>query len=136
MPRRIYVDSCVLMAAFRGGEDEIGTLALKELNRSDAIFLYSRISELETIPQPTRNRRAREMEFFRTYFDSAERVECNSRAMKIAMDDACKTGMQAADALHVGCAALGEADELVTSESSTKPLLKATAVKVRSIRAT
>ena len=51
-----------------------------------------------------------------------------------ALEDACKHGMSAADALHVGCAVVGKADELVTAELSTNPFMQTTLVAIRTIR--
>lgn len=130
----MYLDTCVLRLAYEGQEDDVSKRAMEELNREDATFLYSRISELELLPNPTRNKRASEVEYFTTYFQSAEYVECTQESMRVALEDACRVGMAAADALHVGCAATGNADELVTAESVDKALPKATVVTVRSIR--
>lgn len=134
MPReRVYIDSGILILASQSAEGEIADRAIAELDR-DVDFLYSSIVELETLPQPTINNRPEQVRMLREFFEAAERIACDEEAQEIAMREACKKpGLDGADALHVGCAIKGCADELVTKEKAKRTLPQATGIKVRTI---
>lgn len=132
MSRR-YLDTCVLRLAYEAKEDERTRRALEELNNDEAVFLYSRALELELLPMPTKNKRQGELDFYMGYFESAEYIECTEEALQVALDEGCRHGMHAIDAMHVGIAKVGAADEFVTAERPTKPPVQATTVTVRSI---
>ena len=131
---RVYVDTCVLRIAWEAQETELSERAIAEISKSDVTYLYSRILELELLPQPIRNRQDGEAAFYRQFFDICEFVPCTPAVTDLALEDACRVGMSCADALHAACAREGRADELVTAEGPTKPLPKATIVAVRTIR--
>ncbi len=132
MPRR-YLDTCVLRLIYAAKEDERTIRALEELNSEDTVFLYSRVLELELLPKPTKNKQQGEIDFYLDFFGSAEYIEMTEAALQIALDEGCQHGMGGVDAMHVGLATVGRADELVTAEGPTKPMVQATSVPVRSI---
>lgn len=138
--RRIYVDACVLMLAANATEEDIAQRALECLNSDDVDYLYSSIVELELIPRPTHNKRTTELEFFQTFFAGAERVVCSESEQQQALAMMCtKNGLQVLDAIHLSCAVSAGADELVTAEGPTKPMVDepptgVSRTKVRSIR--
>jgi len=109
-------------------------LAIKELDR-EAVFLSSKIVELETLPQPVVNNFPKQVDFLRKFFAQAELIECTSEIQESALTEACKgaAALTAADALHVACAMAGGATELVCAELPEKPLPKAVGVPVRSL---
>ena len=130
---RIYIDSGILILASQAQEGDIAERAIQELDR-DAVFLYSSIVELETVPQPTINNRPEQVAMLNDFFARAERIECGPQAQAVAFREACKKpGLDAADALHVGCAIVGEAEELVTREKPARTLPQATGIRVRTI---
>ena len=136
--RRIYLDTGILILASRatdqGVHGELTRRALDELNQDEVDFLYSRIVELETLPQPTVHKYSNQIGFLKDYFRNAELVICDATAQNLALQEACKgVGLRAADALHVACAVIGKADELVTAEKPSETLPKATALPVRTI---
>lgn len=133
MPR-IYLDTCVLRLACEAKEDDERTRRARlELDRENATFLYSKVLELELLPMPVRNKQLGQVAYLREYFDSAEYIPCTEEALEIAMTQGCEFGMSCADAMHVGLAMVGTADELVTAEGATKPMMQITSVPVRSI---
>lgn len=134
MPKpRVYIDSGVLILASQAQETEIADRALDELDR-DVDFLFSRIVELETLPQPTIHNRTEQVAMLNDFFAQAERIACGQEVQDKALEAACKTpGQSAADALHIGCAIVGSADELVTHEGPAKTLPQATGILVRTI---
>jgi predicted nucleic acid-binding protein len=132
---RVYVDSGILILASKAKEDEITKRALEELERDDVDFLFSRIVELETIPQPTRNSQySHQLVLLMEFFNTSQRVPCNDASQQIAIKEASKgSGLKPADALHVGSAVLASADYILTTESLTLQLGQCQAIEVRSI---
>lgn len=120
--RTVYVDTCVLMLAFKAAEDSVSLRALQELDREDVQYLYSPIVQLECIPLPTKNRQAEEVQFYSEFFAAAARIPCDEDAQQRAMELGCLHGLSAPDALHTGCAVIAKADEFVTAEGLTKGL--------------
>jgi hypothetical protein len=49
------------------------------------------------------------------------------------MEEACKIGLNALDAIHIACAVFGGAEEIVTSEKPTMPMHRTSLVRVVSI---
>ena len=133
--RRVYVDSCVLMVAFKAEEAELSDAALALLDDANMEHLYSRITELEVLPKPAFYRNDEECEFYRTFFDAAVRVPCTEAVVDEALLVGTRNGLSAGDALHVACAIAAGADELVTSEKITKlPSAPNPGVSIRTLR--
>lgn len=139
MPKkRVYVDSGVLIAAFKAAEPEASDAALAVLDDPANELLYSRIVELEIVPKPTFQRKFDECAFYKEVFASATLVPCSEQTIERALALACLNNLGAGDALHVACAMDGCADELVTFEKSTKSLPSAPnpGVAIRSLNPT
>ncbi len=133
--RRVYVDSCVLMAAFKGLEPELVFSALALLEDADTECLYSRITELEVMPKAVFHKRVEEQEFYRNFFEAAVLVPCTQAIVDDALERAQRNGLGAGDALHVACAVAAGADELVTSEKMTKlPSAPEPGIPIRTLR--
>lgn len=135
MKRRVYVDSCVLIVAFKAEEAELSDAAIALLDDPDTEHLYSRITELEVVSKPAFYKNDDECEFYRTFFDSAVRVPCTETIVDDALDVGMRNGLGAGDALHVACAVAAGADELITSEKKTKlPSAPDPGVLIRTLR--
>lgn len=133
--RRVYVDSCVLMAAFKGQEPEIVNAALALLEDADTERMYSRITELEVMPKAVFNKQVEEQAFYRSFFEAAVQVPCTEAIVDDALDRGQRNGLGAGDALHVACAVAAGADELVTSEKMTKlPSAPEPGIPIRTLR--
>lgn len=133
--RRVYVDSCVLMVAFKAQEPVLSDAALELLDDPDTEHLYSRITELEVMPKPAFHRKDDEYEFYRAFFESSVRVPCTEDIVDNALDVGMRNGLGAGDSLHVACAVAAGADELVTSEKKTKlPNAPDPGVPIRTLR--
>lgn len=133
--KRVYIDSCVLMIAFKAQEPEISDAAFKLLDDPEVAHLFSRITELELLPMPAFNRRSRECEFYQTFFNSAERVPCTEATIESALDVAVRNGLTLGDALHVACAISANAQELVTAEKRTRlPNAPDAGILIRTLR--
>lgn len=136
---RVYVDSGVLMLAATAREPEIAERALRELDRQGVVFLFSSLVELETLPQPTHNRRDLEKQFYLDFFAESERVECSETEQQEALRLMCaKNGLKCIDALHVACAVGANATELITAEGVSTSLttldVAALGLEIRSLR--
>lgn len=133
MPRLIYVDSGVLLAAARG-TDEVARQAFAVLDDPDARFASSIFVRLEVLPKAIYNRRAAEAQFYETYFAAANAwAEVTPPFVQLAFDLATTFGLSAMDALHVAAAISVGADELVTSERASSPLLRVRMLPIRTI---
>ena len=133
--RRVYVDSCVLIAAFKAIQNEVADVALEALDDAGAEYLYSPITELEVLPKAAFNKRTNEYAFYRAFFASAVRVPCSEAIISDALTLGERNGLGACDALHVTCAVAASADELITSEKKTRlPSALEPGIPIRTLR--
>lgn len=133
MPRLIYVDSGVLLAASRGA-GEIAQVALAVLDDPDARFASSIFVRLEVLPKAIHNRRVAEAQFYETSFAATVAwAEPTPQFGQVAFEIAATFGLSAMDALHVAAAIAVGADELVTSERPSSPLLGVRMLPIRTI---
>lgn len=128
-----YLDSGVLIFAAKGTA-AAAALALPFIQDPDREFVTSDYVRLEVIPKAKWMRNEAEVEFYETFFELNPRTIPTSPALlELAMDEACKIGLNALDAVHIACAVFGGAEELVTSEKVTKPMHRTGLVRVISI---
>ncbi|MBI3461835.1 MAG: PIN domain-containing protein [Planctomycetes bacterium] len=135
MPKRIrtFVDSGVLLYAARGNEQLAGR-ALQVLDDPDRTHVTSEFVRLEVLPKPLFHRQAAEAEFYLKFFENADRlIRATSALVAEAQAEAERSGLSAIDALHVAAARRGRCDELVTTETTTKPLFRVTGIRIVSI---
>jgi hypothetical protein len=131
---RTFIDSGVLIAAARG-TDEVSKMAFEILDDPDRVFITSDFVRLEVLPKSVFYDKADEADFYRAFFDGAtETVESSHDLVSEAQSEAEKTGLSAVDALHVAAARVGQTEQLVTTEKSTKPLFRVAGMDVKSIR--
>lgn len=130
---RTYVDSSVLIEAYRG-TDPLAVPALAVLYDPSRTFLTSDFVRLEVLPKPTYYRRTNEVAFYARFFRAAARSVAITRSLvSLALQRAETFGLSAVDALHVAAAETVRADELVTSEKPTSPLMRVTAIRIVSL---
>jgi hypothetical protein len=128
-----YVDSGVLIFAAKGTTDA-AALALPFLSDPDREFVTSEYVRLEVLPKPTCFHNDAEVEFYNTFFSLNTRTIPTSVALlELAMEEACRNGLNALDAIHIACAVFGGAEEIVTSEKTSKPMHRTRLVRVVSI---
>jgi predicted nucleic acid-binding protein len=121
------------MFAARGTPDA-AALALPFLQDATREFITSEYVRLEVLPKPTYFHNEVEKEFYDAFFRINTRTIPTSKPLiELAMDEACNIGLSALDAIHIACAVFGGAEEIVTSEKSTKPIHRTQLVKVVSI---
>jgi predicted nucleic acid-binding protein len=98
-----YVDSGVLIFAARGTA-EAAALALPFLRDPTREFVTSEYVRLEVLPKPTYFQRQDEVDFYNAFFALNQRtIPTSSALLELAMQEACKVGLSAIDALHVAC---------------------------------
>ncbi len=132
-PRVAYLDSGVLINAFRG-VSEISLKATQVLDDSTRTFATSLFVQLETQPKATYNKQLAEVEFYETFFDAVTIWATNlNTIVKIADGIAKVYGLAAMDALHIAAAISINADEFVTTEKTNKPMHRVTEISVVSI---
>jgi len=131
---RTFLDAGVLIAAFRAS-GPLAAPAAATLNDANREFVTSEFVRLEVLPKPTYLKRASEVAFQDTFFAACVlSVPITVAMAQLAMQRAKMFGLSAVDALHVAAAEIAGADELVTSERPTSPLLRVDTVRVVSCR--
>jgi hypothetical protein len=123
----------VLIFAARG-TTEAAALALPFLPDPEREFVTSEYVRLEVLPKPICFRNEAETEFYNAFFRLNSRTIPTSVALlTLAMEEACRLGLSALDAIHIACAVFGGAEEIVTSEKVDKPMHRTRLVRVVSI---
>ena len=131
--KRTYIDSGVLIAAIRG-VDPIAQKALEILDDPDREFVSSMFVKLEVLPKAVYHKQNIEQEFYTTFFENvAQWADNYEKTIQAAYQEACNTGINALDALHVAAAISLNTDELITTERPVKPIHRTTSVKVVSL---
>ncbi len=131
---RTYIDSGVLIWAARGVGD-LALRAMRILDDPERSFASSSFVKLETLPKSANFNRRREVELYESYFENCvEWAYMTESLAHAALDEARHHGLAAMDALHIVSAWIAEADEMVTSEKSTKPIHRTDRVRVVSLR--
>ena len=131
--RKTYVDSGVLIAAFRGQGDPTAR-AMQILDDPTREFASSIYVKLETLPKAIYHNNVNEISFYQSFFQSVRQwADQLDIIAETAFTQASEFGLKAMDALHIAAAMSIDADEFVTTERSTKPIHRVTAVNVVSL---
>lgn len=133
MPKRTYIDTCLLIAAFKGDE-ELGLRALSVLDDPERALVVSDAVRLEALPKARYHKRQEEVAFYEAVFDKAENVAWDHGALQQAQSIAETHGIAAMDAIHVAHAIAAGVDEFVSAEKPTKPMFRVPSLAMRSIR--
>jgi predicted nucleic acid-binding protein len=130
---RTFIDSGVLIAAARNS-GPVSDRALEVLEDENREFISNIFVRLEVLPKSVCYRKVTEAEFYRAFFDS---VEYWARDLEGLVEEAYRVasqyGLSAIDAIHVASAILTGADEMITTERSTKPMHQVKGINVISI---
>lgn len=132
MAKRTYLDSGVLIAAITRNDD-VGIRAMEVLDDPNRQLLVSDAVMLEVMPNAIYNKAHGEIEFYEAVFEKAEKLPWNILLLYGAADIAKQYGIGAMDAIHVAYALNLNADELVTTEKSTKPMFRVSEITMVSI---
>jgi predicted nucleic acid-binding protein len=88
------------------------------------------------LPKATFNKQQDETEFYETFYRlvlSSTGQPTSEQIMQDAYQIACTYGLAAMDAIHVAAALQIKADELITTEKSTKPMHRVREIQIISI---
>lgn len=133
MATRTFLDAGVLISAFRG-TGALAIAARDALDDAGREFVASDILRLELVPKPHYNAQTVESQFYEAYFAAVvEIVETTPKLVQMAETEAKRSGLSAADALHVVAARQARAIEFLTSERDTKPLFRSAGIKIVSL---
>lgn len=133
MAVRTYIDSGVLISALRG-EEEISTVAISFLNDPLREYVTSDYVKIELLPKCIFHKNLEEQQFYEEFFNSSTTHVPNSDALlELAIEEGGKTGISGIDAIHVACAIVAEAQELITAERASKSIHRANGIRVISI---
>lgn len=130
---RTFVDASILIAAARGQAPQ-AQKAMEILDDPAREFVSSDFVKLEVLPMPVYHGLVDEVAFYQAFFDSvAQWASVSDTLSAAALEEACRTGMHALDALHVAAAVAANAAELVTAESPVKPMHRTKSLRVLTI---
>ena len=135
---RTFLDSNVLMSAFKG-QEEISRRAFEVLGDGQRVFVGSDFLRLELLPKAEYHGNADEVAFYEAYFASVvEVIETTPGRVSEASELARRYGLSGPDSLLARAAIAGGAREFVTAERASKPLFRIPVgdLMVRSIRPT
>lgn len=127
-----FIDAGVLITAARGAGAK-ALAAFSVLDDPDREFASGLFVRLEVLPKAVYNRQQAEENFYRTYFAAVSRWADPLSILNDALDVASTYGLSALDGLHVVAALAVGADELVTTEGTTKPMHRAAALKITAV---
>lgn len=133
MPKRTYIDACLLIAAFRG-KDELGQRAMEILDDPERALIVSDAVWLEVMPKARFHKQVEEVAFYEAIFEQAEKLEWNVETLYHAQGLAETHGIAAMDAIHVATALDAKVEEFITAEKSTKPMFCVQSINIWSIR--
>jgi len=128
-----YIDSGVLIAASRGDNilSQNAFLAITDPNRLYASSVFVRLELLSTSPNL---RCIEQSELYEVFFKTVTYwAEDFSRIAQLACEQSECYGLGAMDSLHIAAAITVGATELITTQSSDKPIHKTQKIRVASI---
>jgi len=128
-PTRTFLDSGVLIAAYRGSPS-IEAPAISILDDPNRVFLSSPFIRHEISPKALYNRRPDEYRFYQNYFRRAVFCDDLKSILSHAGKESAKSGVSAMDSLHIAAAYLLGADEFFTSEKPGRSIYRTSLVKV------
>ena len=131
---RTFLDSGVLIAAFQATKKE-SAAALAVLDDDRREFLTCDMVKIEVLPKPVFFKNKDEREFYEEIFARSESAPVNESLFTAAFDLAKSCGLSAGDAFNLTAAIALEADEFVTTETSSKPMFRVKGLRVVSLHA-
>lgn len=128
-----YVDTCLLMAAFRN-KSERDRAAAEILEDERRVFITSDALWLELMPKAVYNKCTDEAAFYADFFGRAEQHQSwNLAVLQSTRRLAAAYGLSAMDAIHIAHAIDAGVDEFVSAERLTKPMFRVLELTMRSI---
>jgi len=127
---RTYVDSGVLIAAACGG-GRLGECALAVLQDSAREFVSSDYIKMKFFRSQSTSGGERKSSSI-TPISQGFPIWLNFRCVTPSgcLEEACRSGLQSYDAIHIAVAAIGGCDELITTEKPTSAIHRASLIRV------
>jgi predicted nucleic acid-binding protein len=101
------------------------------INDENRGFASSYFVQLEVLPQAIFNKQQDETEFYETFFNAVIHWATDlEQIIQNAQQIACTYGLAAMDAIHVAAALEIQADQLITTEKTTKPIHRVTEIQI------
>jgi predicted nucleic acid-binding protein len=130
---RTYIDSGVLITAARGTA-ALSAPAIEILSDATREFVSSAWVRLEVLPKAQYFKRQSEVKFYELFFERVNIwAQFSPSLLATALEEAVKSGLSAADAIHVVLASTSGCEELITSEKSTSAIHRTDRVRIVSI---
>lgn len=120
MPRKTYIDSCVLLAAFKGDEPT-SQRAMDIIGDTDRTFVVSHVLALECVSTARRGGYTDQVEFCEDFIRSGEHVALGDASTSWAVGVLAGNYIQPMDLFHIAIAVQAQADDFITTEAPTKP---------------
>lgn len=133
MSKRVYLDSSVLLAAFRA-QEPLAKKAFDVIDSPEVSLVVSDAVRLELLPKAVYYKNSQEVDFYQSIFQNAQNLEWSTDALKDAQKLAETYGLSAMDAIHIAHAKEAQVDEFVTAEKKTSPIFRVTSLTIKSIR--
>lgn len=128
-----YLDTGVVLAVVRG-EPGASLRAYAILNDPAREFVGSEMLRLELLPNAIYFQRQIEQQFCEAYLKQTTIwVKPSQKLFASAFTLACDHGISALDALHIAAAVSAGAVELITTEKPSKPIYRASIIKITSL---
>ena len=128
-----YIDSGVLIAATMG-QANLSHLAFFALTDPNRLYASSIFVRLELLSISKKFRCTEQNELYKVFFETVTYwAEDFSYITQIAYEQSERYGLRAMDALHIAAAVTLGASEIITTQSSDKPIHKTREIRVVSI---
>ncbi len=128
-----YIDSGVLIAASRG-DNTISRNAFLAITDPNRLYASSVFVRLELLSTSTNLQCIEQSELYEVFFKTVTYwAEDFSRITQLACRQAERHGLRAMDSLHIAAAITVGATELITTQSSDKPIHKTKKIRVVSL---
>lgn len=130
---RSFIDSGILISAWRGNPPQ-RIKALTVISDLSRVFLSSPFVKLEVFPKANWNKNAPEVNFYQRFFANVSEwaTDCD-HLVNEALTVGNRYGLGAMDALHIAAALEMGADEFITSERTTSPLMRVQGIVIKTI---
>lgn len=124
MKMRTYLDTNILITAFRGQDQKIINEIYGILEDSEREFIGNDVLRLELLPKPTFYKKQSEVQFMQAFLDETENINISDKITQKAIELAGHYDLQPMDALHISAAIYAKVEEFITLEKPDKPMCK------------
>lgn len=123
MPGRTYLDTGVLLAAYKGDE-AASDRAMAIIADEERSFIASDLLTIECVCPAIRSRHFAQAAFCSEFINSCDHIELNRDISQSAIQFLSNHAIQIIDAMHICAAVHAGAEEFITTEAVTKPFFQ------------